>query len=66
MKKALLMVFACGMLMACHSDIDLKNVDTTAQLQMGMALPVGSVRAQLGDFVGQIQGLYIDKYIISA
>ncbi len=61
MKKALLMVFACGMLMACHSDIDLKNVDTTAQLQMGMALPVGSVRAQLGDFVGQIQGLYIDS-----
>lgn len=55
------MVFACGMLMACHSDIDLKNVDTTAQLQMGMALPVGSVRAQLGDFVGQIQGLYIDS-----
>ena len=61
MKKALLMVFACGMLMACHSDIDLKNVDTTSQLEMGVALPIGSVRAQLGDFVGQIPDLYVDS-----
>ena len=47
--------------MACHSDIDLKNVDTTAQLGMGVAVPVGSIRAQLGDFVGQIHGLYVDS-----
>lgn len=61
MKKAFLMVLMGGMLMACHSDIDLKNVDTTAQLEMGVAVPVGSIRAQLGDFVGQIQGLYVDS-----
>ena len=59
MKKTLLMVLVGGMLMACHSDIDLKNVDTTTELEMGVAVPVGSVRAKLGDFVGDIPSMFI-------
>lgn len=61
MKKTLLMVLVGGMLMACHSDIDLKNVDTTTELEMGVAVPVGSVRAKLGDFVGDIPSMFIDS-----
>ena len=61
MKKILLMVLVGGMLMACHSDIDLNNVDTTAEVNMGVAVPVGSVRAKLGDFIGNIPGMYINS-----
>ena len=55
------MVLVGGMLMACHSNIDIYNIDTTAQVEMGVAVPVGSVRAQLGDFIGDIQELYVDS-----
>ena len=61
MKKTLLMMFIGGMLMACHSDIDLNNVDTSAEVKMGLAVPVGSVRAKLGDFVGDIPGMYVNS-----
>ena len=60
MKKAFFIVLLGGMLMACHSDINLKDVDTTSQLEMGVAVHVGSVRAKLGDFVGLVNGLYVD------
>lgn len=49
------------MLMACHSDIDLYNIDTSAQIEMGLAVPVGSVRVKLGDFIGDIPNLYVDS-----
>ena len=55
------MILVGGMLMACHSNIDLTNVDTTAEIEMGVAVPVGSVRAKLGDFLGDIPNLYIDS-----
>lgn len=61
MKKTLLMMLIGGMLMACHSDIDLNNVDTSAEAKMGLAVPVGSVRAKLGDFVGDIPGMYVNS-----
>lgn len=61
MKKTLLMVLVGGMLMACHSDLNLNDVDTSAEVKMGMAVPVGSVRAKLGDFLGEIPGLYVNS-----
>lgn len=61
MKKSVLIVFIASLLVACHSDINLKDIDTTSELEMGLALPVGSVRAKLGDFVNQVRGLYIDS-----
>lgn len=60
MKKILLVVLMGCTLMACHSDIDLKNIDTTSELELGLALPVGSVSAKLEDFIGKVNGLYID------
>ena len=61
MKKTLVIVLLGGMLMACHSDIDLKNIDPKADLEMGLAIPIGSVRAKLGDFAGKIDHLYVDS-----
>ena len=61
MKKTFLVIMVGCMLMACHSDIDLYNIDTTAQVEMGVAVPVGRVRAQLGDFIGDIENLYVDS-----
>ena len=61
MKKLLLIVFIASLLVACHSDLNLKDIDTTAQAEMGIALHVGSVRAKLGNFVGYVDGLYVDS-----
>ena len=45
----------------CKSDIDLQNLDTRAELEMGLALPIGTVKASVGDFLGsgQVDGIYI-------
>lgn len=50
------------MLTSCHSDIDLNNIDTTAELEMGVVVPIGSMHATVGDFVGngQVPNLYVD------
>lgn len=61
MKKAIAIVLLGSVLMACHSDINLDNLDTTSELQLGMALPVGSVHAYIGDFVGYVPGMYVDS-----
>ena len=60
MKKSLLLVLIGSLLMACHSDIDVNNVDTSAELELGVAIKVGSIRAELGDFVEYVDHLFID------
>ena len=60
MKKIFLLIFIGSVWMACHSDIDLNNIDPTAELEIGAALPVGSIRARLGDFAGKVDNLLID------
>ncbi len=60
MKKSLLFLAIGCVLAACHSDLDLGNVDTKAQVEGGVALPVGSFRVSLKDIVGDVQNLYID------
>lgn len=47
----------------CHSDIDLKNIDSSAELEMGVALPIGSMHATIGDFLGdgQVKNIYVDS-----
>lgn len=59
--KKILYVLALGcVLMGCRSKLDLGNMDTKTQVQMGMALPVGSIRMYLKDILGDVDGLYID------
>ncbi|MGN0236097.1 MAG: hypothetical protein ACI4BD_07315 [Paludibacteraceae bacterium] len=36
----------------CRADADLSNIDTTAELEMGLALPVGSIDVTMGDLLG--------------
>ena len=63
----LIAILAVGMLASCHSDIDLQNVDKKAELQMGLALPIGSIHASLIDFVGggKVDNLYVEKGMLT-
>ncbi len=48
---------------ACHSKIDVSDVDTTSDVSMGLALPVGSMTVTMGDFLGdgQVKGIAVDE-----
>ena len=46
--------------MSCRSQVDLNNIDTTAQVGLGIALPVGSLNLTVGDFLGNVKNLYVD------
>ena len=63
----LIAILAVGMLASCHSDIDLQNVDKKAELQMGLALPIGSIHATLIDFVGggKVDNLYVENGMLT-
>ena len=58
-----LIAVGVGLLLAsCHSNLDLDNVDPKAELEMGLALPVGSLHATIGDFLGTgIGNFYVDS-----
>ena len=59
--RAFIAIMAGCVLASCHSEIDLKNIDKTAELEMGLALPIGSVHAKISDFFGQGAGdFYVD------
>ena len=63
----LIAILAVGMLASCHSDIDLQNVDKKAELQMGLALPIGSIHASITDFVGggKVDNLYVENGMLT-
>lgn len=47
--------------MGCRSEVDFNNIDSTAQLGLGMAIPVGSLNLTVSDLIGSnIPGLYVD------
>lgn len=37
---------------ACKSGVDLSNIDKTAEVEMGLALPIGTMSASINDFLG--------------
>ena len=63
--KHLHALFAIGlglMLASCHSDVDLDNIDTRSEVELGLALPVGTLHATIGDFFGKgIGKFYVDS-----
>lgn len=61
--NAIIAIVAGCMFAGCHSDIDLNNIDSRSEVEMGLALPVGSFHATLGDFLGngQVPTLFIDS-----
>ena len=56
-------VLGCG-LASCHSDIDLGNIDPKAEVNMGLALPVGTINVTIGDILGAGDNtpLYVDEH----
>ena len=56
-------IVAGCILASCHSEVDWNNIDTRSEVEMGLALPVGSIHATLGDFLGngQVPSLFIDS-----
>ena len=50
------------MLSSCHSALDFDNIDTKSEVELGLALPVGSLHATIGDFFGKgIGNFYVDS-----
>lgn len=46
-------IFCCSLLLhSCNADVDLNNIDTSTSVKASLALPIGSIRAELGDFIG--------------
>lgn len=47
----------------CHSDVDLENIDKRAEMELGLALPLGALHATIGDFLGngEITDLSVDS-----
>ena len=60
---ALCAVVVIALLAGCHSKIDLENIDKHAEVEMGVALPVGSIHATLGDFIGggEVSRITVDE-----
>ncbi len=59
---SLLAVVFGALLSSCHSDLDFGNIDPKAEVELGLALPVGSVYASIGDFFGAGAGnFYVDS-----
>lgn len=61
MKKIVFIIALGCALMACHSELDLGKVDTSMEVNMGLTLPVGSLKMKLTDMLGDVNGLYIDS-----
>ena len=64
--KHLYVAFAIGLgclLSSCHSDIDLKNIDTTMEARVKLALPIGGFRTKVSDFLGSNDSvqIYLNK-----
>jgi hypothetical protein len=60
--KRFLLVLAVGCIFAgCHSKLDLDNLDSSAEVKMGLTLPVGSMQLNLMDLLGDVDNLYIDS-----
>lgn len=62
MKRNVLLFCLMGALFtACHSDVNLNNIDKTTELELGIALPIGSMSATVGDFIGNVNNIFIDS-----
>ena len=58
---ALMAILAISAMTGCRSKMDLDNIDAKAEVEMGIALPVGSMHATIGDFFGtRIGDFYVD------
>ena len=52
LRTMVVLTLSSTLLLGCKSKIDLDNIDPTAEVQMGVAIPVATASATLGDFFG--------------
>ena len=65
MKKLFNILSLAGILtmlwQGCEANVDLNNIDTSVKVQANVATPIGSMKATIGDFVGDgTWGIFID------
>ena len=54
------------MMQGCEADVDLNNIDTSVKVNANIATPVGSMRATLGDFVGDgTWGIFVENGVLT-
>ena len=58
---AVIAIAAVGALTSCHSKMDLENIDAKAKVELGVALPVGSLHVTIADLIGNVDKIYIDS-----
>lgn len=65
LNKWLIAAAAALSLTACKEQVDLKNIDLTSELELGIAMPIGQASMTLGDAMGFAKGtnLYIDTLV---
>lgn len=53
---------ACLLLASCHSKVDLTDINKQAELDLGLAFPVGTMRVTIGDILnaGTFDRIYVD------
>ena len=58
----ILSLAASLLLTGCVEKLNLNDIDTRSKLNMGISMPMGSITASLGDFLGeeQVSGVYVD------
>ena len=63
MKKIFSLVLVCSLLAGCHSKLDLTDIDTTSKIELGVVMPIGTLRATLGDFLGngEVNRISVDE-----
>lgn len=58
---ALFAMVSVGALTSCRSKMDLENIDAKAEVELGLALPVGSLHVTIADLIGNVNDIYIDS-----
>lgn len=60
---ALIAVMAGLLLAGCHSKIDFENIDKKVEVEGGLALPIGTMHATMGDFLGngKVKKISVDE-----
>lgn len=50
------------LMQGCEADVNLNDIDTDVKVEANLTIPIGTVKASLGDFVGDGRfGIYVDS-----
>ena len=58
--RAVIAIFAGCLLISCHSELQLDNLDPTMEAQIKMALPLGTIHAKVSDFIKSNDSMHLE------